>query len=205
MIGFKQTATVALLATGLVFGSTAQAALIDRGSGLIYDTDLNITWLQNANLGAGSIYDNGYSNFDGKMSWQSAMAWADNLVYGGYSDWRLPSTSICFGDCYSGELGHLFFAEAGIGGVAGGNLNNFFTHIQYDNYWTNLQRPDPFTDFAFAIDTHNIQLDWAKGYNNYAWAVRNGDVTAVPLPSALWLFASGLGLLSFTRRKKQSS
>lgn len=28
----------------------AQAGLFDRGGGLIYDDDLNITWLSNANL-----------------------------------------------------------------------------------------------------------------------------------------------------------
>jgi len=35
----------------LVFGvvGIANAALIDRGGGLIYDTDSGITWLQDAN------------------------------------------------------------------------------------------------------------------------------------------------------------
>ncbi|MDT4290378.1 hypothetical protein RO575_12475 [Methylomonas sp. MO1] len=42
-----------------------------------------------------------------------------------------------------------------------------------------------------------------KGYNFYAWAVRPGDVAAVPLPAAIWLFACGLGLLTFTGRAKQ--
>ncbi len=42
-----------LLAGGLGFTGAAQATLIDRGSGLIYDDELNITWLQDANYGAG--------------------------------------------------------------------------------------------------------------------------------------------------------
>ena len=37
----------------LLFGSTASATLIDRGGGLIYDTDLDITWLQDANYAGG--------------------------------------------------------------------------------------------------------------------------------------------------------
>ena len=34
-----------------------------------------------------------------------------------------------------------------------------------------------------------------------AWAVHTGDVSAVPIPAAVWLFGSGLiGLVSFARR-----
>ena len=59
------------LAMILVFGvaGTVNAELHDRGGGLIYDDVLNITWLQDANYGAGSIYDNGDSITDGRMTW----------------------------------------------------------------------------------------------------------------------------------------
>ena len=37
----------------------------------------------------------------------------------------------------------------------------------------------------------------------YAWAVRSGDVSAVPVPAAAWLFGSGLiGLLGVAKRKR---
>ena len=36
--------------------SSANAALIDRGNGLIYDSYLNITWLQDANYSVTSGY-----------------------------------------------------------------------------------------------------------------------------------------------------
>lgn len=57
-----------------------QAALIDRGLfdadgvpggptvRLIYDDDRNITWLGDANFGAGSAFDNGSSTTDGLMT-----------------------------------------------------------------------------------------------------------------------------------------
>lgn len=82
-----------LLFVGAMVSGTAQATLVDRGGGLLYDTVLNVTWLQDASYAKTSGYD-----ADGKMSWYAANVWATNLVYHDsvrnvdYSDWRLPST-----------------------------------------------------------------------------------------------------------------
>jgi sugar lactone lactonase YvrE len=65
----------------------SNAELIDRGGGLIYDTVLDVTWLQDANYAQTSGYDS-----DGRMTWNEAVAWADSLEYGGFSNWRLPKT-----------------------------------------------------------------------------------------------------------------
>jgi hypothetical protein len=95
----------------LAIGSSAHAALYDRGGGLIYDDVLNVTWLQNVTLAAGSIYDDddpadklenapGYDVYsDGLLSYGSAMAWAATLEYYDavrdvvWDDWRLPQVS----------------------------------------------------------------------------------------------------------------
>ncbi len=66
--------------------STAHATLIDRGNGMIYDSDQNITWLQDANYAKTSGYD-----ADGRMTWDASMTWVDQLIYGGFSDWRLAT------------------------------------------------------------------------------------------------------------------
>ena len=119
------------LAAGLTSGS-AQAALVDRGGGLIYDTDLDVTWLQDANYAKTSGYD-----ADGLMTWEVAVTWAANLSYYDsvrnvtYTDWRLPTTpdtgtpgcnsvnSYSGGDCgynvdpNSSEMAHLYFVELG--------------------------------------------------------------------------------------------
>ena len=68
---------------------SANAALYDRGNGLIYDDVLDITWLQDANYSQTSNYDS-----DGKMIWAAAKAWAAGLSYSGYEDWRLPSANL---------------------------------------------------------------------------------------------------------------
>jgi hypothetical protein len=88
----RKILTLGLLA-GLVFARGAQATLLDRGSGLIYDTVLNITWTQNANLCVtlgNCIPSPGPA---GVMTWDNAKAWADNLVFDGFSDWRLATVS----------------------------------------------------------------------------------------------------------------
>lgn len=64
---------------------SGNAALIDRGNGLIYDSDLDVTWLQDANYAETS----GYA-YSGAMNWDTALVWADQLVYAGFTEWRLP-------------------------------------------------------------------------------------------------------------------
>lgn len=84
----------AVVLGALTLAGTAQAALHDRGGGLIYDDVLNITWLQNANYAKTSGFD-----ADGAMDWQPAQDWAANLSYFDsvrgvtWNDWRLPSVS----------------------------------------------------------------------------------------------------------------
>jgi len=70
-----------------LFYSSANATLWDRGNGLIYDDVQDITWLQDANYSVSSGYDD-----DGEMYWDAAVAWADQLTFAGYQDWRLPAT-----------------------------------------------------------------------------------------------------------------
>lgn len=93
MVRLKRISIVLATACLLASGAT-QAALIDRGGGLLYDDVLNVTWLQDANYAKTSGYD-----ADGRMTWNQATAWADNLIYHDsvrnvdYSDWRLPLNS----------------------------------------------------------------------------------------------------------------
>ena len=84
-MGKNKTAVVLFVGVMSLMGSAStQAALIDRGNGLIYDNVLDVTWAQDVALsstlgGPGIFY------------WRGAKAWADQLVYRGYDDWRLPT------------------------------------------------------------------------------------------------------------------
>lgn len=118
------------------FGTTANSALIDNGDGLIYDSDLNITWLSAAAAG---------TNNPGIGDWQAAKIWADNLDYAGQTNWRLPSTlipdltcelpssSIGTG-CTGSELGNVFYTE--LGGTTGVAMSSALLGIGNAPYWS---------------------------------------------------------------------
>ena len=124
---------LALAAALTVATLSAQAALVNRGGGMIYDTVQNITWLADmyyaftsgyAAANSGGLGSNSIQA-DGRMGWDAAGAWANNRVYGGFSDWRLPTLNpldaSCTGgfpvglgyNCTGGELSRLFVADLG--------------------------------------------------------------------------------------------
>lgn len=62
-------------------GRDITGAEVDASSSsavFLYDTTLNVTWLRDAKV-------------NGKMTWSAANTWADGLVVGAWSDWRLPT------------------------------------------------------------------------------------------------------------------
>ena len=213
-----------------VFGiaGNVNAALIDRGGGLIYDSDQNITWLQDANYAMTSGYHS-----DGYMTWDEAIAWADGLEYYDevrdvtWDDWRLPitvdgpflrgfdGTTTGGYNIITSEMGYMYYVNLGnlsyyaLDGTypqPGWGLNNTgpFNNIERE-YWSCTQYgvypdwPVYYFDYAWFIYTdsggHFIS---GKASNKCAWAVRDGDVSAVPIPGAVWLLGSGLiGLVGF--------
>jgi len=58
----------------------------DNGDGTVTDEATGLMWMKadSGALKAGK-------NKDGKLNWREALAWAENLEYAGYSDWRLPN------------------------------------------------------------------------------------------------------------------
>ena len=72
---------LALAATLMAGAASAQASLVSRGGGMLYDSSFNITWLADWNTAKTSGH-----HADGAMDWASASDWAQSLVFGGYDD-----------------------------------------------------------------------------------------------------------------------
>lgn len=180
-----------LTAILLIFANmnSAWAGLTDLGNGLIYDSDLNIIWLQDANYAMTSGYDS-----DGKMTWDDAKTWAENLSYQGYNDWRLPiSDPSCSGNnCTKSEMGHLFYID----GITSSN-HGPFKNVQAYTYWSDTEfNPTHAWRFSFSSGEQAIL---SKNYSRYAWAVHDYTPTIVPEPVSSLLFLSGGVTLAFRR------
>jgi hypothetical protein len=66
--------------------SYGKNAFKDNDNGTVTDKATGLMWMKvdSGKLKAGK-------NKNGKLNWQEALDWAENLEYAGYSDWRLPN------------------------------------------------------------------------------------------------------------------
>lgn len=172
----KALTAVLVILVVCAFGS-AHARLIVHGGGLVYDTDLNITWYVNPN------YDTHvYGDY---------AAWAAGLNVGGVTGWRLPTTpGTTTGITNEGEMGHLFYDE--LGNSPGSFTNKGpFTNLHMGFYTSTTHNGYLYYYFSFddgqqSLADINYWYFWIHGL-----AVHDGKIGSPPVSPAV------LGLLLF--------
>lgn len=188
----------------------ARADLLQRANGtMVYDTATNLTWLTDAALG-------------GLRTQADAAQWAADLSFGGFDDWRLPSVAPLNGVALqldyaedgstdiglnnagaNTELGHLYYASLG-NTAAGLTLVGSFTGLADPAnavgpvFWTGTAG-EPGWGLTFFMGM-GAQEQLASDTLAQAWAVRLGDVAAVPEPVSVLLMLAGLLAISARRR-----
>ena len=205
-----------------------------------YDSDLDITWLANANLAATNSFGVAGVRATGQMDWNTANAWVGALNsanYLGMTNWRLPTvvdtgtpgcdweysgTDCGYNvDLTTGEMAHLYYSTLGNDGLydTGGNLNGCldinpycltntgpFSNLVSGFYWSGtIFAPYDTIAWGFYFHEGSQRGDyiWNDGY--FAWAVRAGDIAAVPLPSAAWIIAPAFGMLGWVKRRRATA
>lgn len=202
------------LAFAMVIGMSAAIAHAELESRLggeaVYDSDLQITWLADANLAASNDFGVRFIEPDG---WTDAIS-ARNFVaamnlenYLGFSDWRLPSTlqpdpscgtqngigSLDF-NCTGGEMGHLFYNE--LGGLANQDIADthdagfsLFRNVQSRglSYWSGTESGSQGSGSTWSFEFGSGRQRSGRNLNgSFMWPVRPGDVAVVPEPE-VWL------------------
>jgi hypothetical protein len=170
-----------------------------------YDDQLDITWTADASINGGA-------------TWDGQVAWVAGLSISGVSGWRLPNMDVndddllasCATDtqaqCMDNEYGHLYYYGAGTtlgSGVTVANQNPFsdIGLTLNSQYWSSTETPINAGAAAHFNMGNGTQSFLTKLSGGPAWAVHDGNVGVIPIPGAVWLFGSALGLLGWMRRK----
>ena len=195
---FNRFILISLALLGLSVSSVNAALVESIGGQAYFDDVLNITWLTDANIASSNNFGVPGVNGDGSMDWNTAndMTTAMNGVdYLGTNTWRLPTLDELL------NLRNVTLGNPSVIGIGFFNNSGPFINLIGEGYWSGSEFS---ASQAFAMgfgDGNNFPLN--KSEHLLSMFVFSGDVSAVPVPAAVWLFGTALiGLVGFGRRKK---
>lgn len=174
-----------------------------------YDADGVMKWSDAKTWAAGLSFSDGIHTYD---NWRLPSVNPVNSVSINYSYAADGSTDFGFNiTSQNSEMAYMYYANLSnpggntpTGAVSGcyvqnssDCLDNFgpFSNLQAFTYWSGSELD---TTYAFTfVMANGYQLAYNKTVNRYAWAVRDGDVAAVPEPETYAMMLAGLGLVGF--------
>jgi hypothetical protein len=175
-----------------------------------FDSVQNITWLANANAGAGSVFDDGYAAGDGRMTWSSANAWAQGLDVHGVTGWRLPQFVVGrsqseISRMYFDTLGNAPYPPTSATDPPPGWANTALFSNLGSWYWLSDAGSVPGRHQVWAVDHISTYHSLEPDSSNYrGWAVHDGNVTAaVPEPETYALMLLGLAAVWVAGRRRK--
>jgi len=215
---YHKSLPILVFTMAFFYTSFAQATFIDAGGGMVYDTELDVTWLKDANYAMTTAYDS-----DGLMNWNAAVAWASSLNVGGVTGWRLPTMTTSSGGgprpndngqditgpTNDNEFGWLWYQLNGGAYITDTTDIRPFVNLPLQNgdwqpsdewYWTNEESGDNAWRMSMNCacwddGSNKLSAEW------HAWAVHDGNVAKVPEPSTFLLLAGGLIGIGWTRKR----
>ena len=219
MNGLKQV-SLALATAGALSSGLAQAGLESRAGGtMLYDNELNITWLADANHAKTS----GYDDWRLPTVLDTGSPGCDE-AYGG-TDCGYNVQTVAGGTVYS-ELAHMYQNNLGVkgryntsgvyqpdwgvfGNGTGGGQKDFalVKNLQSYAYWSGTAyAPDPASSAWYLSTDTGGQSYNLQNVGFHAWAVRPGDVAApIPEPETYAMLLAGLGLLGVVAKRRRRS
>jgi hypothetical protein len=208
----RLAAVLCTAAVSLAAALPAQAALVDHGGGLVYDTEHDITWLVDPAL------------LPGLTDWTSIVLFASALNYAGGSNWAAPGADFvdagCPGaegfGCIESQMGRLFYQQ--LGGQPGtsvfdssGDSAQEIAAVALmpaltDGWFWSRQVADDGSNTAFAF---NFGTGEQGIYETHLWGrallVHAGQLGTPPIdePSTLSMLLAGTALVEVLRRRRR--
>jgi hypothetical protein len=202
------------------FAGTAIASLTTIGTATYGGNEYNLIW-DDDNNGKSLVwldYANGGTKWTDQNAWAAGLDGDLSVNLNGYTiAWQEDTWRLSCGnrttegyDLPNSEMAHLFYEELGnnSGTFETGPFNNIASGI----YWTGTDYPwfDPWAWFFVwgeawgSYSSSGLQSYEMENAEYMGLAIREGAVSPVPVPAAVWLLGSGLLGLTGLRRRRNS-
>jgi len=205
---------------------TAQFGGTGTAYNLIWDDNNNgnsVVWLDYSKTGSWYTQTSWASGLDSALTinlegytvdW-GMNSWLLPTTVDGYYTYGYDGTTTGGYNITSSEMGHLYYEElenlgyydksgtfqSGYGLQNTGEFNNLIASW----YWSGTEYADDQDNAWYFYMVGGDQNGHYKPGNGYGLAVRSGQVSAVPVPGAIWLFGTGLAGLSVLKKRKKGN